>query len=377
MPPLRNHTKSRNGCDTCRERKVKCDETGPPCTNCSARQLECTYLKVAAARTRATDAPGRTRTPQPRESKLGSPSILPTTLGIEDLELMHKFSIDTYQSLCVSDAEIDIWKITIPRLALRHHYLMHGILALASMHFAASAEPSERLVYQGRALQYYDRSLGPFRHAMDNISPQNCDAVFAHSIIIIAISLASTRLTVAKDDVISITEKIVMLFELLQGVKNILQVGHSWINIDLFSHGAFWRDTTAELDPDTDAALAHLAALNEENMVGVYAQQYNINKEVISHLRHCFAKFALSADPAPVMAWLARVEKGFVDSLRYRQSFSLLILMYWGVLLNRLDGKRWWAQNSGKALVSELLPVLQSDSRLERALAWVKTQMDL
>ncbi|KAJ5100672.1 hypothetical protein N7456_006724 [Penicillium angulare] len=392
MPPLRPHTKSRNGCDRCRERRVKCDESGPPCSNCISRQLDCAYLKVAAARTRVTT----TSTTAPKKAVAvaqsnGDNETRPLSLAlhvvgspapsisqeIDNLELMHKFSTDTYKSLCVSDSEVTIWQITIPRLALKHHYLMDGILALASLHIATTAaEPTEALLYQDRGLQYYNRSLTPFRHAIDNITPQNCDAVFAHSIIMIAISIASPRLTTAKDETSSITENIVVLFELLQGVKKILQAGRPWINLELFTHGEFWKSTTAQLDPDTEAALANLSSLNDEVMVGVYSKWHRINQEVLSFLRHCYTKFAHSPDPSPVMAWLAAVEKDFVDSLRCRQPFSLLILMYWGVLLGELDGKRWWARGSGRALVSELSDALRSgDPRWEGVLTWAEQRL--
>jgi hypothetical protein len=291
---------------------------------------------------------------------------------------MHKFSTDTFQTLCVNESEFQTWQITIPRLALKQDYLMSGILALASMHIATSAEPAEAMLYHDTGLQYYNRSLTPFRNAIDSITPQNCDAVFAHSIVMIAISIASPRLTVTRNEGTSITENIVVLFELLQGVRKILQVSHSWIKLDLFSQGEFWKKTPEELDADTETALSNLSALNDEVMIGIYCEQHRINKDVISHLRHCYAKFARSADPAPVMAWLARVEKDFVDSLRCRQPFSLLILMYWGVLLAGLDGQRWWARNSGKALVSELLDALRSgDPRWNGALSWVQRKLSL
>lgn len=389
MPPLRPHHKSRNGCDRCRERRVKCDESGPPCSNCITRQLNCTYLKVAAVRSRETTNGGPTRVMAKSgiDSKtrplsiplpaVGSPASDLSTEGIDNLELMHKFSTDTYKSLCVSDSENTIWQITIPRLALNIRYLMDGILALASLHLATSAEPAKALIYQDRGLQFYNRSLTPFRHAIDNITPQNCDAVFAHSIIMIAISIASPRLTATKDETSSITENIVVLFELLQGVKNILQASQPWINLELFTQGEFWKSTTAELDPDTDAALTNLASLNDEVMIGVYAKWHNINQVVLSHLRHCYTKFSHSPDPSPVMAWLAAVDKDFVDSLRCRQPFSLLILMYWGVLLGELDGKRWWARGSGRALVSELLDGLRSgDPRWESVLTWAERKIN-
>jgi hypothetical protein len=367
-------------------------------------------LKVAAARGRATNSRRPSSDPA-RSLSGGSPasaaahaptvSVAPTalpavavavsanpvtdsspiqsnTFGINNLELMHKYSTETYQSLCVSESEITVWQTTVPRLALQHDYLMNGILALASMHIATSAEPAKALLYHDTGLQYYNRSLTPFRNAIDSISPRNCDAVFAHSIVMIAISITAPRLTATKDECSSITENIVILFELLQGVKKILQVSQSWINLELFSQGAFWKSEPAELDSDTEAALTLLSALNDEVMIGIYSDQHRINKQVIAHLRHCYGKFARSPDPAPVLAWLAAVEKDFVDSLRCRQPFSLLILMYWGVLLKELDGQRWWAKNSGNALVSELYLALRSgDPRWDKALAWVQRKMAL
>ncbi|CAG8049354.1 unnamed protein product [Penicillium salamii] len=387
MPPLRTHTKSRNGCDQCRGRRVKCDE-GRSCSNCRTRELECTYLKVAAARDRATNThntpPSSNSDAIPSLVWRGSPVAATTapvqksSFGIHSLELMHKYSTETYQSLSVSDSETQIWRITIPRLALKHDYLMNGILALASMHIATSSEPAKALLYHDTGLQYYNRSLRPFRNEIDSITPQNCDAVFAHSIIMIAISVASPRLPVMKDECCSITDNIVILFELLQGVKKILQVSQSWINLGLFSQGEFWRDTPEELDTDTEAALTYLFVLNDQLMTGVYSHQHRMMTEVISNLRRCYAKFARSADPAPVLAWLAAVEIDFVYSLRCRQPFSLLVVMYWGVLLTELDGQRWWARNSGKALVSELLDALRpGDPRWDSALAWVQRKTSL
>lgn len=39
----RFHTKSRNGCDTCKRRRVKCDETKPRCLKCTHMNIECGY----------------------------------------------------------------------------------------------------------------------------------------------------------------------------------------------------------------------------------------------------------------------------------------------------------------------------------------------
>lgn len=46
----RTHKKSRAGCLTCRQKRVKCDERQPSCMYCSRRNLDCTYETSPPAR---------------------------------------------------------------------------------------------------------------------------------------------------------------------------------------------------------------------------------------------------------------------------------------------------------------------------------------
>lgn len=419
--PRKAHTKSRYGCDNCRRRRVKCDEQGPPCTNCILRQLEnCTYSRVlpasllanarrpslvpslslpagvgagpspvgAGANNASNSNSHRFIVNQPLQNGSSSSSLNSPGLGapssplnrhaVDQLELMHHFATDTYQSLCVSESETHTWQIIVPRLALKHRYLMNGILALASLHLATTVDPATAPVYIDTGLEYHSLSLEPFRLAIDNLTPENCDAAFTQSIVTTAISLALPQLTATRENAPSMTENSITVFELLQGVKKILTIGKSWINLELFSQGDFWQDTSATLDGDTESALNQLAALNERTFVTGDEVQYRINKEVISHLMHCFMKFSCSSDPAPVLAWLGAVDKGFVENLRRRMPLALLVLAYWGILLGELDGQRWWARNSGRALVSELLGTLRAEDALwESCLGWVQRRMSL
>jgi hypothetical protein len=249
---------------------------------------------------------------------------------------------------------------------------MHGILALASLHIATTRDPSDdALPYIDAALEYHSMSLEPFRIAIGNLTPENCDAALAQSVVTTAISLALPQLTAVRDNAMSMTENIITVFELLQGVKKILTIGQrqSWVNLELFSRGEFWqKDRLAALDGDTSAALDQLIALNG-------SQGLEANGDVLNHLRHCFMKFSCSPGPAPVLAWLAAVDKGFVENLRQGQPFFMLVLAYWGILLGELDGKRWWARNSGRALVSELVSGLDTQDAWEGCLGWVKRKL--
>lgn len=385
--PRKAHRKSRYGCDNCRQRRVKCDEQGPPCTNCVLRQLgNCVYSRVTPASllTKAGIQSQKTHE-ETKENIAKSVSdikdVIPTSpsssaTAVDQLELMHQFSTETYQSLCISDSETFTWQTIVPRIALRNRYLMHGILALASLHIATKLDSTEAAVYIDTGLVYYNMSLEPFRLAINSLTQENCDAVLAQSVLTTAINLALSQLAATRHSASGMIENTIMAFELLQGVKKILTIGHSWTKLGLFSQGDFWKDVSGQLDEDTSSALNNLSITNENLRDETNAPDYPSNRDVINHLRYCFMKFSCTADPAPVLSWLAAVDTSFVNTLRERSPFSLVILAHWGILLCELDDKRWWARNTGQALILELLESLRTGSpSWMPALSWVERKM--
>lgn len=294
-----------------------------------------------------------------------------TFSGLRSLELMHKFSTETYKSLSNDPSGHDIWQMEIPRKALEHDFLLSGILAVAALHTATSIESRAALSYIDTALEYHNVASAPYRLALDNLTPLNCDAVFAHSIITTVIVISLPRLTATRGESSNMTENIVVVFELLQGIKKIIWISKPWLHTRLFtSRYEFWKDNLSEPEPEVDAALAKLTALNDDKMAALDPEQHRINRDAIMFLRRCYSRHAVARDAASVLTWLAAVDKDFVDCLRRRQPFPLLVLMYWAVLLGKLDGQMWWARNSGKALITELSSALQHD-----AFQWEGTQL--
>ncbi|PWY88259.1 C6 transcription factor [Aspergillus heteromorphus CBS 117.55] len=380
MPPRRTHTKSRTGCDQCKKRRVKCDERGPPCSNCISRELACSYLKVPVARAAPVAVPYPKITPPtlpiPQPASRTPPSRF---ASLRELELMHKFSTETYQSLCNEPADHHVWQSVIPRTALEHDFLMSGLLAVASLHIASALGPAEALSYIDTALEYHDLAFAPFRHAVDNLTPANCDAVLAHSVITTIIGVALPQLAATREESNNMTENIIIVFELLHGVSNIFTISRPWLQAKLFTSRQGLAETPlAILDSETEAALDRLTALNNDVLAVAEPKSYSIIKEAIALLRRCFCRYNESRDIASVLAWLATADKEFVHALRCRQPLALLVIMHWGALLHELDGKVWWAKNSGTALVSELVTALRpGDVRWEGALQWPKRKLGL
>ncbi|KAI0179837.1 hypothetical protein GGR52DRAFT_578364 [Hypoxylon sp. FL1284] len=94
-PASQKVTRLRRACDMCSQRKVKCDESGPPCKPCSDLQVECTFSRAmkrrgppnkhaeaarAAKRPRAEDA---SSTPQNAAETLVSIATHDSAVGMD------------------------------------------------------------------------------------------------------------------------------------------------------------------------------------------------------------------------------------------------------------------------------------------------------
>ncbi|PMD31383.1 hypothetical protein L207DRAFT_641097, partial [Hyaloscypha variabilis F] len=100
----RSHKKSKGGCKMCKERKLKCDEIKPTCSNCQRRFISsqpCDYSHLTSRASRATPPALIPRIAEGRPSESGyasdrtgtsldngenSPIILPTSLSAELLD---------------------------------------------------------------------------------------------------------------------------------------------------------------------------------------------------------------------------------------------------------------------------------------------------
>src|SRR4051812_25231946 len=50
LPPAPRPARSKNGCNACRRRKVRCNEKRPRCAHCERLNLDCTWNRVPMSR---------------------------------------------------------------------------------------------------------------------------------------------------------------------------------------------------------------------------------------------------------------------------------------------------------------------------------------
>ncbi|KAL2871021.1 Zn(II)2Cys6 transcription factor [Aspergillus lucknowensis] len=214
------HAKSRNGCYTCKQRRVKCDEVKPACGACSSRGDPCTFPTPA---TSISTPPENVRTRRKaRRHVLPSHSLQPLEFpqsglspaqhcGILDLAhmgLLTRFLLHTSKTMNLHPKRIVVWQRVIPEIATKREYLMHLLLALAGSHAryeyyvstrADSASPFSDCgvgdFAAGRELHriiaHHQKGLQGFQEALSRITPATAEEVLCGSILITAFAFGS------------------------------------------------------------------------------------------------------------------------------------------------------------------------------------------
>lgn len=61
---LLSHTKSRKGCESCKKRHIRCDESFPQCRNCTKHKTRCPYNDIPVQEARPNGPPDLLWTPE-------------------------------------------------------------------------------------------------------------------------------------------------------------------------------------------------------------------------------------------------------------------------------------------------------------------------
>ncbi|KAJ5614631.1 hypothetical protein N7528_008285 [Penicillium herquei] len=199
-PPRKSHTKSRNGCKTCKRRHIRCDESFPQCRNCTKHNCRCDYQDMATTQGSSPSRRGpdllmspeiemeidkwhRTGIP-PYPELMQCPQSGWSHLSRADLRLVHHIiglSIDFHRrglSGCT------VWAQKMPNflaIALSNDFVMSAILSLSAFHltFLTRDQETKQLAYHHKVT-----ALRGLQTAIGSFSKENCEAILAASILL-------------------------------------------------------------------------------------------------------------------------------------------------------------------------------------------------
>lgn len=158
----------------------KCDEQGPPCINCIVRDTTgtCTYKAIpqTQAQVQVQESSSESLSISGSETHTSCTATIDATGSrrILELELMHRWSTTTYKSLCSVPEDHYYLQIEVPRGALRHDFLLHGLFAITALEIAAvCSDLTDSAKYVCTAMEYYDKGSESFRAALCEVTPEN------------------------------------------------------------------------------------------------------------------------------------------------------------------------------------------------------------
>lgn len=283
-PPRRSHTKSRKGCDTCKRRHIRCDESFPQCRNCTKHKIRCPYNDVHvpdANRSTTPDKPDLMWTPLveaaiadwrrtgvfPFPHLCLYPAPMPHLYSLDNLRLIYHVAA-LYDQLARTDTNnFTLWTRHVPTLlqiGATTPYVMHALLAFSAMHiaFLTDCPLVGSMAYEHRGI-----ALKGLQEAISTFSRETSDAILAASLVL------SWQAT----DWRSWTQ-------LMQGTSSVIEAMDPWKHESQFGDFIAESSTfpTAPPSPGQD----HRPAQPRAEDLDAYQRTLEQIQKVESHLKH-------------------------------------------------------------------------------------------
>ena len=269
------------------------------------------------------------------------------------LELLHHWVAVTSYSVTVGRVSHKVWHMTVPQIGLSHEFVMQTILAVAASH-KAYLEPEQRHEYSTRAALHQARGMHLQKIALANPGPDNADALFVFSMLIVYIAFANAFPTIDVHDGTGTMQEITHCIHMLRGVRQIIGPVMQWVEKGPLGHllldPSNTRSEPSFPDSDTEAHFSKLLVfsstthdLNGRNEI----EDVEIFTAAAGSLRASFLKTAAidieNSDTPPIWHWGVRLPADFVERLADRHVVPLVLVAHWFALLARIQ-HYWWIE---------------------------------
>ncbi|TVY38376.1 Sterol uptake control protein [Lachnellula occidentalis] len=386
----RPHRKSRNGCQQCKKRKIKCDENKPSCGHCSRFSSPCSFSEALPERSSTANirvlSPLSPKSPASlvlsgdfENSFFPSPGYItpPVALGeihqgignqafgVMDLELLHFFLTETCLTISECPDRQRLWQHVIPQIAFTHHFLIRGILSFAALHLAHT-QPERRESLWLEASSHYDVGVGLFNIEVLNITPFNCDACFAFSTLLAAHAWPFSHRT--SDLFFSTSPTAEQAFSttwasLLRGVHALLDTAWDWIANGplepLLEPLAMDPAIVRKANPEISAKLTGLSQLWDPPPTRYNSADIEALSESLVLIQEACGILTSSTSERPVsaislaLAWPTYIPATFLELVDRLEPEALIILAHYSLILNQVDGV-WFMHGMSRQLLQTI-----------------------
>lgn len=348
----------------------QCDEKKPICTNCSHHSVECDFSSPPAVLSHASPIASSSHRryrfkpskyqPVTESSPSNSDQLLDfTSTGVQcdlsashhasggisfaDLELFHQFIAKTYATFGdVSEKHRAIWQIHVPRWGITFPSIHHLNLAIAALHLGHE-NPERRDEYIKKADSHFTFGVRSVTNILSKLDSDNCQMIYLSAVLICFIYFARGprrgEYLVFSD--IGQSEWLV----LMRGVRSISGTRHKEVFSGILDPGEQEQPKmTLALETELVEQRVHLDAVRQFLDESVPASEKDLYLSAMETLIAAFEEMhnirSIKEDGAclmpAVIGWIYRLPETFVQRLEDKDSFALVILAHWSVMLKYL-----------------------------------------
>jgi hypothetical protein len=292
---------------------------------------------------------------------------------------MHHYSLFTADSLMEDDEVNRLWKIVIPEEALKHPFLMEGLLAMSALHLT-SQRPKERAIWTPLGLKHQEKALVSFRSTLPSLNEENCHAMFALSTLIWVTSMAfssfGTILSLGQSPPVN---DIIEPFTLIRGVGELLAVGTEWLSVGPLAYILAGHVGNNCQDPVPLPIAERFRALHrmvesmcaDEDIQEILSEALDSLEQVFTEVV-CSLGTELSKDVGVGWKWPHRTSHGYIALLRESNGAALVIFAHFALLTETWKDK-WYLHNWPGRVVAGIASNV--DSKWHEWLRWPEGQI--
>ncbi|KAL4739936.1 hypothetical protein BDV11DRAFT_107314 [Aspergillus similis] len=364
MPVRRPHTKSRAGCQRCKEKHVKCDEVRPTCGACARYGVPCVLKPLTTVRRaekrecQPSASPALPVTPASPAPSLLVPSRGRTALTLWEFELVHHWILHVAESFHVSPGFHRKWCDRGIKVAIQYDFFLHMILMLSALHLALTKSSSFTEAHRAFILEGCSDATTSFRKEAENVSDSNCHAVLAFPFLMSIYALALPQFDREEKGGDAVLDEMIHILLVIKGNSLVRPTETPWPRARMtlrWMEEKDFMDQTDEDDRDRDLSSALGTLQPWVDSSDDDPRVRSINSETIQLFRETL-KVHMKRSLRP-LSWPNAVKNEYIDLLRHRNPMALVVLAHYAVILGQCSDQ-WWCSNWGVRLLSVIVALL-------------------
>lgn len=307
---------------------------------------------------------------------VGAPSTVADTFGLNDLGLLHHWTVCTSLGIFRAPSLKHLWQTVFPQIGLQYPFVMHAIMALAALHIAHK-DSSKRGASITKAANHHNQGLQGFQNAVKCISKENSEALFVWSTLnVLYVFAISNPLHNVESHASSHSPSDLLLgvewIPMMRGIAAVVRPAHDHLRLgklNVFLSLGNWF----ELNPDRECSDLVDSYFFKTRETWKSSNHGDVYEEVLHLLRkyRLYSQQFRSMDSQALEQWgyngswsallmiLHFAPESYFTLLHQRQPPALVLFSFFGALLYELNDY-WFFEGWGKAIVEVIDHLLGS-----------------